>query len=168
MVVHICAEKISPTVRDGLRRRRASSKTSEKHVGASGAHAHVRLCVAHTCLCMYRIETASAHVCVCAQHDRALTTSKGKLVAAKKGASSLLSLCTMRFVEHACSRRALDAMSLIHAGFELLKKKADALKMRFQMMLREIHKVRRASLVKVTHDLPLTTAPAPATWRLYK
>lgn len=27
-------------------------------------------------------------------------------------------------------------------GFELLKKKADALKMRFQMMLREIHKVR--------------------------
>ncbi|TYZ65291.1 hypothetical protein PybrP1_013198 [[Pythium] brassicae (nom. inval.)] len=43
----------------------------------------------------------------------ALTTYKGKLVAAKK-------------------------------GFELLKKKADALKIRFQAMLREIHKTKMA------------------------
>ncbi|RQM24522.1 hypothetical protein B5M09_001392 [Aphanomyces astaci] len=66
---------------------------------------------------------------------RNLTTYKAKRVAAKKGTLDLSSFM--------CCLPASQSL-MRSSGFELLKKKADALKMRFQLMLREIQKTKMA------------------------
>ncbi|RLO11728.1 hypothetical protein DYB28_010326, partial [Aphanomyces astaci] len=67
---------------------------------------------------------------------RNLTTYKAKRVAAKKGTLDLSSFM--------CCLPASQSLMCFSSGFELLKKKADALKMRFQLMLREIQKTKMA------------------------
>lgn len=79
---------------------------------------------------------------------RALTTFKTKRVGAKKGSRrhgpAWLSLGSLL----ACSAKRATCCSPVcratWTGYELLKKKADALKMRFQAMLKEIQKTKLA------------------------